>query len=721
MDSIINDIERFVTNLYAFDNIRNNNNNKETFDETNRLLINAQNSNEAWSFVWLLLRNDKSFNVQYFGANTLYLKIKKNFFELDQNSQLEIRHHIFEYLASYLNFPESNFITTKLISCLAAYVIQTIDSSWSTALPDIANLIQPEKLPHLPQSRVVHALVQIFTAIAEEFHILYIEKARKTKVTFELQKHAQSVLFIIHKVLSEDNISDSITQICAKCFSFWTKGLGTLILCDNHSNIVSMILNAVCNENTCSDASEVLIEIYISPYMEKYPKLVLQIIEQMTLVLESTILKASSESNHDFCRHLYLLFIQIAETHSRLILDTLIDSPSYTNAILKLLHVILKCSSTPGYFGYDESISDQAFNFWITFQDDIMGSDEGRIQTYLALFNEIYDTLINCLLVKVQYPPDEIYFQEWRSEERENFRCYRQDIGDTFMYCFNILRSSMLKTLFSHFTKALDQVMFSYENNDSPALMSSVRYFEGVLFAFSSIAENIDIKELVYLPQMFSSFSTIPLDKINMSRLLDTIMNLMSSVAEWICYNVHYIPYTISVISIALKSNNISVVISATMALKIIIPECQLHLRPYAPQLISLCEEHLSYQNLQYKDKARLMYTLGTVLSIMPMDVIMHTIDRILVPILNETQNILCLADETNVDEVKLHLSGNLMMLANLFSKLDVNLKGTELEEGDQLISKILVQKSAKVNIKLQPLFVILEKVLLLSFVFLAN
>src|SRR5699024_4842394 len=141
----------------------------------------------------------------------------------------------------------------------------------------------------------------------------------------------------------------------------------------------------------------------------------------------------------------------------------------------------------------------------------------------------------------------------------------------TFMYCFNILRSSMLKTLFSHFNKAIDQVVASSLNeSDRPALLASAKYLEAVIYAFSSIAENIDVNESLYLPQIFASLSTIPFEANKMPRLLETVMNLLSSFAEWICCNVNYIPYTISVIATALKSNNTLVVVSATMALKII-------------------------------------------------------------------------------------------------------------------------------------------------------
>ena len=47
--------------------------------------------------------------------------------------------------------------------------------------------------------------------------------------------------------------------------------------------------------------------------------------------------------------------------------------------------------------------------------------------------------LVDSLLRKAMYNLKE---NEWTPDQRESFRCYRTDIADTIMYCFNILRVS---------------------------------------------------------------------------------------------------------------------------------------------------------------------------------------------------------------------------------------------------------------------------------------
>ena len=42
----------------------------------------------------------------------------------------------------------------------------------------------------------------------------------------------------------------------------------------------------------------------------------------------------------------------------------------------------------------------------------------------------IYKTLVEVLLTKGAYPT---YVDSWKADEKESFRCYRQDVGDTLV------------------------------------------------------------------------------------------------------------------------------------------------------------------------------------------------------------------------------------------------------------------------------------------------
>ena len=69
--------------------------------------------------------------------------------------------------------------------------------------------------------------------------------------------------------------------------------------------------------------------------------------------------------------------------------------------------------------------------------------------------------LVDSLLRKAMYNLKE---NEWTPDQRESFRCYRTDIADTIMYCFNILRVN-INPLINYFNCAI--LMFPHTHNSS--------------------------------------------------------------------------------------------------------------------------------------------------------------------------------------------------------------------------------------------------------------
>lgn len=66
----------------------------------------------------------------------------------------------------------------------------------------------------------------------------------------------------------------------------------------------------------------------------------------------------------------------------------------------------------------------------IQIQDLVLAGTEEYFDHYMGIFTPVYITLTNILLRKVAYPEDSLY-SGMSSEEKEQFRCYRQDIIDT--------------------------------------------------------------------------------------------------------------------------------------------------------------------------------------------------------------------------------------------------------------------------------------------------
>lgn len=61
-------------------------------------------------------------------------------------------------------------------------------------------------------------------------------------------------------------------------------------------------------------------------------------------------------------------------------------------------------------------------------QDDLFSMEREKQRVLLEIVYPIYTNLLVILIRKAEFPPDDMTVS---SEDKEGFRCYRQDIADT--------------------------------------------------------------------------------------------------------------------------------------------------------------------------------------------------------------------------------------------------------------------------------------------------
>lgn len=70
------------------------------------------------------------------------------------------------------------------------------------------------------------------------------------------------------------------------------------------------------------------------------------------------------EGDIEGAAHIYALFAAFGESHSRLLLDVVLDNGTNKENILKLVQILLESTGTPGRYPLDENCSHLAFSFW---------------------------------------------------------------------------------------------------------------------------------------------------------------------------------------------------------------------------------------------------------------------------------------------------------------------------------------------------------------------
>ncbi|XP_054707972.1 importin-13-like [Uloborus diversus] len=654
--------------------------------EANQFLILAQMSSEAWNFAWELLNPSKPSEVQFFGASTLHVKISKTWNELPASFYGPLRDKLLSVLMNYICGPR--IILTRLCIAVSSFIIQTIADFWPSAIQDLMNAFQPQNIPNASPQQVAHVLLELLTVLSEEFQTTRISHSKVGVIRNALRSSSELVMELVQSVLSKTSSPAEVCEISLKCYSSWAV-LGPSGL--ENKFLVTLTFDSVYRDEISQTALETLSNISNHPDASKHPNLILEMIEHI-VHLENLLEKTIKDDDMDKCNSIYGLVIAVAENHCQLLLNTILDKPGKKDMIIKFISFILKCSATPGQYPVDEVCSEQAFGFWYTLQDAIVSSDRG-FESLLLVFHPVFQSLLDTYLVKLRYPPESIY-KQWKSDEKESFRCYRQDIGDSIMYCYNILRQAALANLITHLSIATTTV-----TNDP----SQWQYLEACLFAFKEVAENVDVKESCYIPMFMAHLGNIPLQHI---RIISATMEAIGSFAEWINMHPNVLGCVIPLLLMGLRNSEVA--ISATFALKDITRDCYSTMRPFAEQILHTSLEALKDNVLKSREKVRIMCTVGKVLSIMPYSFIMNYLDNLLSPIFSELQQQLHSQQLSPNNATAIVL--NLHMLSMLFSTLDTH---WEKEHEDETAEEKESCKIREENLKQpQPVMFVLEKLL---------
>lgn len=578
----------------------------------------------------------------------------------------------------------TRIVQTRVTVALASFAVHTVTNIWQTAIDDLIQNLSVDKLGgQIATEKIVHTLLELLTTIPEEFNSMTMMPADRALTRTALLKSVDQVFCYLQTILMQDASSDAtgslieLQQTAIRCFSNWSQQLGSLVLSPTADSLLDLCLQKLSNEDLVSHTVESVTAIFTHPESHKYPVSVLKLIQKLVAAIP-ILDQAVSEDRLDHSFALYNLYIQIAETHSRLLLDIVSEKPEERDNISRLISVVVRCAGTPGFYPVDETCSEQSFNFFYILQDDIIASEQEKAAEYLVLFKPLYETLIETLLTKVQYPSDHVYETEWNSEDKEAFRCYRQDIGDTFMYCYNMLRSTVMSSLRMNFERALNNLSsFAASVQTVDPNARPWQALEAVLFAFSSVAENVSPNEESSMDFVFHSLTSIPFAASE--RLLATSMEMVASFCEWIFHHPFILPRVLTLLLLGLRAQNSMTTAAATMALKDLTRECQVLMEPYASSILLSCAEGISHEShLKAKEKVRLMCSIGQVLSLLPHDVMQSYLSQILPPIISKLQS--CLQEE-NPDRyfvAKNEAVHQLNMIGTIFSSIDLDVKKSD-------------------------------------------
>ncbi|KAL4235994.1 Importin-13 [Mactra antiquata] len=657
-------VEKAVNNFYC---------NAAVQPDIHRWLQSAQVSPEAWSFCWQLMGPDKDVQVKYFGASCLHVKISKYWNELPPDQFESLLNRTLEQIINSATGPK--MILTRLCVALSSLALHSMPDIWANPIDSLILMFQDDTSA-LDSPQRCNVLLEIFTVLPEEFCSMNLNNARRSALRHELTQNMSKILALLTNLMSPSSPSD-VYEHALKCVGSWVEFGAPL---NESEQIIIQVFQSLYSQHLFDTAVDTLVKVFSHPDAQRFPYTIQKLLP-LVLQLQNMLNSALNEHDMDVCNGVTQIVVSLAENHTKLILECACgEDENKKSDIQKLIRLVLNCSSVPGHFPVDEMCSNMTFTFWYILQDSLQDMEPEKCHQLLVIFQPVYLGLIENLLVKVQFPVDEVY-ETWSAEEKEQFRCYRQDIGDTMMYAYNILREPLLQ----HLCNALEVIIKSDKE-------INIRWelLEAIFFLFSSVAESVDLDEGMCLPKVLELMPKIPFTNV---KFISTALSMLGSFGEWM--NCHPESLQCAIPLLLQGLGNPEVATAATMALKDVTRETLDHIEPYTPQILHACQAALERGNLKSRENVRIMACIGQALSVLPYVSIMEHLNPILTPHIQQLEQV---AKQQPSASVKNTILLKINMFSWLFASLD-----TDRESGGE--------KQSKSNQGPKPVFMILQQI----------
>ncbi|XP_050017305.1 importin-13 isoform X2 [Alexandromys fortis] len=649
LDFTVENVEKALHQLYYDPNIENKN-------LAQKWLMQAQVSPQAWHFSWQLLQPDKVPEIQYFGASALHIKISRYWSDIPTDQYESLKAQLFTQITRFAS--GSKIVLTRLCVALASLALSMMPDAWPCAVADMVRLFQAEDSPVDSQGRCL-ALLELLTVLPEEFQTSRLPQYRKGLVRTSLAVECGAVFPLLEQLLQQPSSPSCVRQKVLKCFSSWVQLEVPLQDCEA---LIQAAFAALQDSELFDSSVEAIVNAISQPDAQRYVNTLLRLIP-LVLGLQEQLRQAvqngDMETSHGICR----IAVALGENHSR----ALLDQVEHWQSFLALVNMIMFCTGIPGHYPVNETTSSLTLTFWYTLQDDILSFEAEKQAVYQQVYRPVYFQLVDVLLHKAQFPPDEEY-GFWSSDEKEQFRIYRVDISDTLMYVYEMLGSELLSNLYDKLGRLLTSSEEPY----------SWQHTEALLYGFQSIAETIDVNYSDVVPGLIG---LIPRISINNVQLADTVM------------------FTIG---------NPELSVSSVSTLKKICRECKYDLPPYAANIVAVSQDVLMKQIHKTSQCMWLMQALGFLLSALQVEEILKNLHSLISPYIQQLEK---LAEEIPNPSNKLAIVHILGLLSNLFTTLDVSHHEDD-HEGPEPRKLPVPQGPNPVVVVLQQVFQLIQKVL---------
>ncbi|KAI8376491.1 armadillo-type protein [Radiomyces spectabilis] len=567
--------------------------------EASRWLENFQKQPEAWSVAdYLLNSTDSNLESRLFAAQTFRQKITYDLCELDAAARNSLRASLLQLLWLSTSGPKALMI--QLCLAVADLAIQLVD--WKTPIQDIFGKFG-ETVETAP------CVLEFLKVLPEEMsgnsRLPLSDKEFKDRSVTLIENNAVEVLKLL-LIYMETNAGNVEIQISAlRCLSSWLRTGDIDINVLSNSPLLNLAFEALLQDDLFDVAVDVVCEIiYETRDVMEYKGIIEKIYPRLTPML-GALKKAKEEEDTDMVRGFCRMYIEAGEAYVSLIAQ-------HQESFIPILDGICECTAYS-----DLDIAQMTFKFWYELTNTLTTSHyEGAISSFQSYFDRLVDIIIDHL----HYPED---VTEWSATERDDFRDFRHEMGDTLKDCCRILGPQ--KCL----AKPMNRLAALLQNADQ----ASWQQIEAPIFSLRAMGSEVPVTEGEVMPQIMEFLSKLPdHPKIRYAATL-----VISRYSLWTRHHPQFITYQLNFISAGFQNDEVAA--ASALALKHLCKDCSNLLVDYIGQL------HLFYVNviksLPFIDAREVTEAVAHVLAVLPVAELQNALQLFCMPLAQDLHTLL--------------------------------------------------------------------------------
>ncbi|KDE02798.1 hypothetical protein MVLG_06657 [Microbotryum lychnidis-dioicae p1A1 Lamole] len=561
---------------------------KET---ANAWLSNFQKSNEAWATSHLILiAPDAPIEPKLFAAQTFRTKISFDLDQLPEPQMVPLRDSLLSALRSFA-VSGPRVILTQICIALADLALQLTSQQWADPTSSMIELLGQDPA-------MAAALLEFLQVLAEEYASnLKIEVKNdfgRGQANGKGPSKGEQVVNLLSMYVQAPGITPALQNQCYACLGSWLRTGQSTSRSLAGSAILSAAFASLASDECFDTAVDLLVDIiHETQELEDNVQIIQELVPRLTALkpmLSDPVTRDDEDRMRGYCR----ILVEAGETYTRLIVE-------HQDSFAPLVEAIAECAA------YDNlEVVGITLRFWYRLSQglgrskgDASGSStpngaSGRgtsattSQTILSVFSQLVGTIIRHL----HYPDDDAALV---GEERDQFRAFRHDIGDTLKDCCSVLGAiACLRQSYEQITSALSAASLpstpglvtgsaSTTPATRPTTPSPVKWqdLEAPLFSMRSMGAQVDVHDSEIMPAILKLVTSLPAHpKIRYAAIL-----VIGRYTEWVNYHPDHIQQLLPFISSGFEQGEGEVSAAAAQAMKYLCKDCSQHLVPFLPDL----------------------------------------------------------------------------------------------------------------------------------------